>query len=124
MTEFWPIFWSVFGTAITALLAWLTKVITNFINDKIKDRKMASHATNLMMIVMNAVQCVSQTFVDSLKKEGKFDASAAADAKEKAIAIVLSQMTPDLMKYVEENFGEVREYVAIQIESMIYQTKK
>ena len=122
--DFWAVFWTVIGTALTALVTWLTATLTNFINDKIKDRKMSTHATNLLMIVMNAVQCISQTYVSTLKKDGLFNKEAQAEAKNRAIKIVLSEMTPDLIKYVQDNFGDVEAYIATQIESMIYQTKK
>jgi len=124
MTDFWAVFWSVVGTALTALVSWLTILLTNFINGKIKDKKMASHATQLLMIVMNAVQCVTQTYVDTLKKQGKFDAKAAEEANGKALAIIMSQMTPDLIKYVEDNFGDLKEYLKTLIESTVYQLKK
>lgn len=124
MENFWPIFWSAIGTALTGLLTWLTLTITNFFNGKIKDKKMAAHATALLQIVMSAVKSVSQSFVDTLKKNGKFDEEAQKEAKERAMVIVKSELTVELKEYIVNNFGDIESYISNQIEAALYNLKK
>ena len=123
MEQFLPIFWSIVGTIGTGLATWLTAVLVNWLNSKIKDKKLARWASDVTQIVMNAVQTIFQEFVETLKKNGKFDAEAQKEAKERAYKIIMSQLTPELKKYIEDNFGDMKEYLMNQIEAMIYQLK-
>lgn len=125
MTEqFWIVFWGIIGTIGTGLATWLTSFVVGWLNQKIKDKKLARWSTEVFQIVMSAVQTVFQEFVDVLKKNGKFDEAAQKEAKERAYKIITSQLTPELRKYIEENFGDIKEYLLNQIEAMIYQLKK
>lgn len=124
MEQFWTIFWSAVGTALTALMSWLTVVITNFFNSKIKDKKMTEIASGITTIILNAVTAVTQTFVDTLKKNGKFDETAQKEAQEKALKIINSQLTEPMIQYIKDNFGDVQEYLKTRIEAMIYTLKK
>ena len=112
------------GTIVTAAVSWLTVVGVNFLNQKIKDKKLARWASAVWQIVMSAVQSVQQSFVDTLKKNGTFNEAAAKEAKEKAYNIIMAELTPELKTYIEENFGDMKEYLMNQIEAMIYQLKK
>ena len=124
MSAFWPIFWSIIGTIVTGLASWLTAYIVSLLNQKIKDKKLARWSSELFQIIMSAVQTVFQEFVDVLKKSGKFDEAAQKEAKERAYNIIVSQLTPELSKYIKENFGDMKEYLMNQIEAMIYNLKK
>lgn len=124
MEQFYAILWTAVGTFVTGLLSWLTIVITNFFNSKIKDKKIAKMTTDITTIILNAVQTVFQTFVEVLKKEGTFNAEAQKEAKERALTIITSQLTPELVEYIKSNFGDVEEYIKNRIESMIYSLKK
>lgn len=124
MDAFWPIFWSIIGTVGTGLATWLTTYIVGLLNQKIKDKKLARWSSELFQIIMSAVQTVFQEFVDSMKKAGKFDAAAAAEAKERAYKIITSQLTLELQSYITDNFGDMKEYLMNQIEAMIYNLKK
>ena len=122
--QFWIVFWGIIGTIGTGLATWLTSFVVGWLNQKIKDKKLARWSTEVFQIVMGAVQTVFQEFVDVLKKNGKFDEAAQKEAKERAYKIITSQLTPELRKYIEENFGDIKEYLLNQIEAMIYQLKK
>ena len=124
MEQFWVVFWSIIGTIGAGLATCLTTFIVGWLNQKIKDKKLARWASELFQIIMSAVQTVFQEFVDVLKKEGKFTLEAQKEAKERAYKIIVSQLTPELKKYIEENFGDMKDYIMNQIEAMIYQLKK
>ena len=70
-------------------------------------------------IVVNAVLCITQTFVDDLKKNNQFTDICKQEAKDKAYAIVISQLTPKLQKFIQDNFGDVKEYIMNLIEAKI-----
>lgn len=124
MEQFWVIFWSVLGTALTGLCTWATATFTAWLNKKIKDKDLARWSSQLVGIITSAIQSIQQTFVDTMKKAGKFDEAAAKEAKEQCMAIIMSQLTVELRNYITNNFGDMKEYLMNQIESMIYQLKK
>lgn len=124
MNEVWKIIISAVGIIITGLASWLVVVLTNWLNTKIKDKKVAKWATDITNIVFNSVSCVFQTFVEALKKSGNFDKQAQEEAKQKAYNIIMTQLTPELQKYITDNFGDMKEYLMNLIESTIYSLKK
>lgn len=124
MEQFYVILWSAVGVVVTGLATWLTSFVVGWLNQKIKDKKLARWSSELFTIIMNAVQTVFQEFVDTMKKEGSWNADAAKEAKERAYKIITSQLTDDLRKYITDNFGDMKEYILNQIEAMIYNLKK
>ena len=121
--EAWNIIWSVVGIVATGLVSWATTALVAWLNTKIKNEKAAKWASDLTSIVSNAVLSVTQTFVDTMKKEGKFDAEAAKEAKDKALSIITSQLTPELKDYITSNFGDMTEYLSNLVEAMVQSLK-
>ena len=121
--EAWNIIWSVVGIVATGLVSWATTALVAWLNTKIKNEKAAKWASDLTSIVSNAVLSVTQTFVDTMKKEGKFDAEAAKEAKDKALSIITSQLTPELKDYITANFGDMTEYLGNLVEAMVQSLK-
>ncbi len=122
--ELSTILWGALGTIVTAFIGWLTTTGVIWLNNKIKDAKIARWTSAIYQIVMSAVQTVFQEFVDVMKKAGTWNEEAAKEAKERAMKIIMSQLTPDLKKFIEENFGDMKEYLMNLIESVIYQLKR
>ena len=122
--EAMTILWGALGTIVTAFIGWLTTTGIIWLNNKIKDAKVAKWSSMLYQIIMSAVQTVFQEFVDVMKKAGTWNEDTAKEAKERAMKIIMSQMTPELKKFIEDNFGDMREYLMNQIEAMIYQLKR
>lgn len=123
LSAFWPVFWGIIGTVGTGLATWLTTFLVNLLNQKIKDAKLARWSSELLQIIMSAVQTVFQEFVDTMKKAGKFDEAAQKEAKERAYKIITSQLTSELQTYITNNFGDMKEYLMNQIEAMVYNLK-
>ena len=124
MTQFWTVFWGIVGTIGTGLATWLTTIVVTWLNNKIKDQKLAKWSSQVTMIIVNAVQTVFQEFVDTMKKSGAWNEEAAKEAKERAYNIIMGQLTSELKSYIKDNFGDMREWIMNQIESMIYQLKR
>ena len=114
----------VIGVALTSLVSWGVSLLISWMNSKIKDETLARHATATTQIVSDAVMNVFQTYVESLKTAGKFDEAAQQVAKEKAMAIIETQLTDELRQYIINNFGDIKEWLSNKIESTIYSLKK
>ena len=114
---------SALGVIVTGLVSWGVVVLTNWLNTKIKDKNLAMLLTKATTIVSDAVKTVYQEFVEALKKDGKFDAEAQTQAKEKALAIIKGQLTDEIKTFIENNFGDVQNWLAEKIEAVLYTLK-
>lgn len=74
-------------------------------------------------IVIDVVDYVAQTFVDSLKKEGKFDLDAQRAAYEEAENRILELLTPELKKVIDSIYGDVDIWLSTQIEAEVKRRK-
>lgn len=108
---------------VTGLASWGVAVFTNWINSKMKDKKMALLLAQALQIVADAVKLIFQEFVEALKKSGKFDEVAQKEAKEAALQIIMTKLTPELKEFIAANYGEVVDWVSSQIEVAIYNFK-
>ena len=90
-----------------------------FINNKIKDNELAKLLAEATTIVTNAVRAVFQTYVESLKAEGKFDAQSQSVALTKAKEIALKQMSEEVKNYIITHYGDLNAWLGNQIEATI-----
>lgn len=72
---------SAVSIVVTGLVSWGVSVLVNWMNSKIKDQMWARHLTTITQITTDAVMDVFQTFVETLKVNGKFDEKAQKDRK-------------------------------------------
>ncbi len=114
---------NILSVIITAvILPLITLAGTNLIkliNSKIEDAISAKLLTSVTTIVLNSVRCVFQTYVETLKQEGKFDAQSQAEALKKAKDIALSQLDKEKRDFVATMFGDLDTWLNTQIESSI-----
>ena len=90
-------------------------------NDKAKDFQ--NSIDGAMNLVEKVVDYVSQTYVDALKKEGKFDATAQQNAYNKAVE-ALEKLMDDDMKHILINvYGDLSTWMKVAIESYIKSRK-
>lgn len=114
---------SAVSVVVLGLASWGVTVLTSFINSKMKDKKMAAFLTKIINIVNDSVKTIFQEFVEILKQEGRFDETKQKQAKEKALQIINSQLTPELIDFVQSNYGDVEAWLSNQIEVAIYNLK-
>ena len=111
---------SVIVTAIILpLISYLGLRLTTYLNNKIKDEKAKTLLTKATQIVTNAVRSVFQTYVESLKAEGKFDEHSQNVALKKAKDIVQAEFSDDIKNFISENYGDLTEWITNQIEATI-----
>ena len=123
MEQFWTALWGSLGTVTMALATWLGSYIVGLLNSKIKDQKLRTFLTKFTEIVTRCVKSLTQTTVQGLKKDGKFDSEAAKKVKEECIKLIKAQLAPDMIEFIQNNFGDVTEYISTQIESFILDCK-
>ena len=104
---------------VIPLITLLGTKLIKWISSKIDNEKAAKYLSEATAIVLDAVKCVFQTYVEALKKEGSFNASAQVIALNKAKDIVLDQLNEDIKKYIQNNFGDVDTWITTQIEASI-----
>ena len=124
---------SIFEVCIVPLLGVLTAYAVAFLKAK-KEEILAKIATNrtqeekelaskyLSMVEKTVTDCVmatNQTYVDSLKQEGKFDSEAQKTAFNKTLDAVLAILTDDAKNYLTQIFGDLNVYLTNLIESQV-----
>ena len=118
---------NVLATVVTCiilpLISFLGVKLTQRLNTKIKDEKGQKLIEGAVDVVVNAVRSVFQTYVESLKNSGNFNAEAQKIAFNLAKSIVLKQLTEDSKAYIANNYGDLEEWIRNQIEASIYKLK-
>lgn len=111
---------------ISPLLIAITYYVTAFLHkqtvklqESVKNEKMKNLIGIAEGIVAQAVNTVSQTYVDGLKADGVFDAEAQKAAFEKSKAYVYTLMTEDTLNAIRENYGNLDTWVSTKIEETI-----
>ena len=89
------------------------------VNTKIKNEKGQALIKKATDIVLNAVRCVFQSYVEALKKSGGFDQKAQIYAFNLAKDIALKQLGDDAKNYIAQNYGDLEEWLKTEIEASI-----
>lgn len=119
-----------FEIVIFPLLAIGTVYLISLIKVKIQELKQKKdnemYTKYLGMLESTIIDCVistTQTYVESLKKQGKFDADAQKIAFTKTYTNVMAILNKDAKKYLEEAIGDLETYVYNKIEAEVNLTK-
>lgn len=120
----------IFEVAIIPLLGVLTGVLIQYIKSKSNEAIAAAdneQAKKYIALLDNTItSCVlatTQTYVDSLKKQGKFDAEAQKTAFEMTYNAVLNVLTEDAKNYLTAFYGDLGAYMTNKIEAEVKNTK-
>lgn len=109
--------------ATSVLTYYAQKYFNQLIDENVSD-EMEATLTKGFQILMDSVNYVQQTYVDSLKNQEKFTAEAQKEAfelaKKRAIEL-MNQHTQDAITHI---YGNLDTYIDTMIESIINQNKK
>ena len=109
--------------ATSVLTYYAQKYFNQLIDENVSD-EMEATLTKGFQILMDSVNYVQQTYVDSLKQQDKFTAEAQKEAfelaKKRAIEL-MNQYTQDAIIHI---YGNLDTYIDTMIESIINQNKK
>ena len=110
---------AVVTTVVLPLITLGGTRLIQLLNQKIKDAKTRNLLTGLTEIVERVVRSVTQTYVESLKKDGKFDQEAQLKALTLAKETILKELNEETKSFIETNYGSVDSFITSQIESTI-----
>lgn len=105
--------------AVGAGLSTLIGLFFNNLAKKFKNEKALKVISLVEDLIKDVVLTVQQTFVESLKAEGKFDEKAQKEALRKAFDLVLANLTKEAKEVLDEVYGDFEQWILIQIESAI-----
>lgn len=120
----------IFEVIIFPLLSIGTIYLINLIKVKIQELKQKKnddlYHKYLDMLEDTITQCVlatTQTYVDSLKKEGTFDADAQKVAFTKTYTNIMNILSDEAKEYLTNILGDLEVYVYNRIEANVKLTK-
>lgn len=115
---------------ITGILPLLITYGILFLKVKIKEQEKNLENDQLVKYIdaatdaiSKAVLTVNQTYVDSLKKQGKFDEEAAKTAKQMAIDKAKALITEDSKAVIETLYSDFEAYLNDAIEELVRENK-
>ena len=112
--------------AIPIVVAYLVKLLkakTEQTATKISNELVRQYLQEAIDSVLQAVTYVSQTYVDSLKKQGKFDAEAQKIAFNTAKDIALQLLTEDAKQMITDLYGDITIWLDTKIEQTVKEQK-
>ena len=103
------------GIYLVALISSKIKTIKENKNNELYDK----YLTMLNDTITSCVLATTQTYVDSLKAKGEFDADAQKVALNKTYTNVMKILAEDAKKYLTEVMGDFETYVFNRIEAEV-----
>lgn len=120
----------IFELVVFPLLGIGTTYLIILINTKIKELKKQSdndlekkYLDMLNNTITDCVLATNQTYVNELKKQGKFDLDAQKIAFQKTYENVMALLTDEAKKYLTEALGDLQTYVNNKIEAEVLLNK-
>ena len=117
---------TIFTIFLFPILGLLTFYIVKFIDSKVieinnnHDNNVAIKYTAMLgETVKDCVLATSQTYVDTLKKQGKFDEEAQKIAFQKSFEAVMLILNDDAKEYLSNIYGDLTTYVTQLIEAEV-----
>lgn len=116
---------------VIPLLGILTTYAVKLIRAKIdeissqKDNELEKKYLSMLSdTIADCVMATTQTYVETLKKQGKFDIEAQKEAFNKTYAAVFSILSQDAIDYLTNIVGDLNLYVTQAIEAEVKATKE
>ena len=86
---------------------------------KIKGDKEDKYIDRITEIINACVITTNQTYVETLKKQGNFDAEAQKEAFNQTKNAVMGMLNEELQNFITELFGDINIYLTSQIEATV-----
>ena len=111
---------------VIPLLGILTAYVVKIVNAKLEEvsanRKNELEKKYIDMLNDTISDCViatTQTYVESLKKQGSFDAEAQKKAFNQTYGAVMGILSEEAKKYLNEAIGDLNLYITQKIEAEV-----
>ena len=112
----------VIAAAAAYFITWI-KAKKQELEKKTKDETTKKYLDLLETTIIECVLATKQTYVETLKKEGRFDAEAQKIAFQHTYDAVLAVLTDDAQKYLTEAVKDLNAYITNKIEAQVGNTK-
>ena len=116
----------IFQLAVFPLLVALTFFAIKWLKakeleilDKVDSDMGDKYIAMLFETIRDCVSATTQTYVDSLKKQGKFDAEAQKTAFAMTLSSVLNVLTDDSKEYLSTIYGDLNAFITTKIEAEV-----
>lgn len=93
------------------------------IKEKTKQEVLNKHIDRAGKVVEDIVKAISQTTVDTLKKQGAFTKEKQREAFNEAKSKVLEVLTKESKEALQEAYGDINIWIDTQIESTVKRNK-
>ena len=103
----------------TAYLCYFIKVKIAELKEKTKNEKEKKYLDMLDKTICEAVIATNQTYVEALKKAGKFDGAAQAEAFKKTYETVMKLLTEEARTYLTTLVGDLEADIQNKIEAQV-----
>lgn len=117
---------NIFQVCIIPLLGVLTTFFMKWVNAKsaeiqanINDATLKKYMEMLTSTITDCVIATNQTYVESLKAQGKFDAAAQQRAFELTSKAVMKILSEDAKIYLASAVGDLNAYITKKIEAEV-----
>lgn len=124
--EFLVLIKDIFELCIFPLLIALSGYLITFINNKsnalkenAKNDKEKKYIDMLNSTITDCVIATTQTYVESLKKQGQFDMEAQKVAFTMTYNAIINLLTEEAEEYLSEAIGDLNLYITQRIESEV-----
>lgn len=121
----------IFQLCIVPLIGVLTTFLVNYLKKKSAElqEKTDSELAKKYMQMLTDTICVcvmatNQTYVDALKKQGKFDKEAQEQAFQMTLNAVLAILSQEAQDYLTSIYGDLNAYITQLIEAQVNQCKQ
>lgn len=104
-------------------LTYLISVKIKELKQKTNDDTAKKYLDMLNDTIAATVLATTQTYVEALKKQGKFDEAAQKEAFKQTYDAVMKVLTAEAIKYITVSVGDLETYVTNQIEAQVKLTK-
>jgi translation initiation factor 2B subunit (eIF-2B alpha/beta/delta family) len=120
----------IINVCVIPLLGVLVTYLVKYINSKSKELEtqvnndIAKKYINMLTsTITSCVIATNQTYVESLKKQGKFDVEAQKTAFSMTLAAVQDLLSVEAKEYLSEIYGDLDAYITTQIEAAVNKNK-
>ena len=103
----------------TAYLCYFIKVKIAELKEKTKNEKEKKYLDILDKTICEAVIATNQTYVEALKKAGKFDGAAQAEAFKKTYETVMKLLTDDAKEFLSTLTADLEADIQNKIEAQV-----
>ena len=127
----------IFQICLIPLFGILTKYLINYIQIKSEEiqlknkerenfeysEKLNKYISMLTDTITKCVIATNQTYVETLKKEGRFDSQAQQTAFQKTLLAFQATLTAEAKQYLTEFYGDLDVYIVSAIEAAVNANK-